>query len=1300
MLSEGKQAEKSLYALSKHRIHTRKIATIKNTKLKRFHKFQVSKIKIHRKKSKALHLQEVKPPSRFRNYYSQGSDEANLEQATNKEITYLFKLLKKNRSAEFLLRLGSLYVEKSRFISDKIYMDYDKKSMNYQAGLTQVKPYLDLKIAKGYNTKSLKLFKDFKQRYPNHPRMDEVLFFLGFNFYQLKKSKQAVQYFVELETRFPKSIYLYESQFQLGEHYFQLRDWKNSFKYYRKISRNKSGKFYFFALYKMAWSAYKMNRVSQGLYLLKRIIIEARSSNFKSMFNFTKDAKQDLVLFYASSKKPPSQAELFFVNFLDKEQASLLVEKLAYSYRNSSSTKGAVTLFQDLIDKNPSGKKSFQYVQQIVEMLYESGTISKFVKYLKHWVIDYGPNSSWAQANSSNKNFLKKSFKIQEVTIRKYSLKNHKTFIKSKNLRTKKLALNCYNAYFKAYSQSSYADQMYFFYGQLLFDSKKYLLAVQTYESLMSKFPNSKYVKASYLDQILALEKILPTESQIKKRVGKSKSAIELAIPVKNFIKASLRYIDKFPKEKNTPYIMYQVASFYYQFNQFEPAIRYFKKLSNQYPKSKFANNVNSILLDIYNKNENYTSLEKLALRITKNNKSNKSLRQEARSILEQISFTKAQKLALKKQYTKSAILYEKFAKQHPHSFLAVSAFYNAGLNFEKDSNLLKALEMHSAVLTYKKAKFKKIRQNSTKLLAILYEKLSFYKKAAKAYASYAGQQLTGKEVSDFWYNAGAIFASLNWSSRATQAYTQYIKLSRKKTRHEAWHMLANMYKRHRKWHAAIDYYKKHLKSPSSNKLNLIKSSFFIADIYENKLKQASQASLWHKKTRRLYKKLQTGVSYAARSHFYLVQAGYKKFLQVKIPKNIQAQTQAVKKKIQLLNKLQKSLKPIIHYNNGEHILASLILAAQANQDMAKAIYQAPKPKNLNKKDMIQYKKGINSLIQPYITEAIKGYQLALDKSFKLKTYSKMIRTARNNLATIYTKDDQFVKWLGKPINPEIIPLQVMDLEGSLTKPIFSTGLISKVPKQDLDNLFMAISNNNETQILQAASKILNKKANHQATLRSLALFYVKNNKFALGSLILNRLASVTKKSTQHLIINNLAVIALKQGRVREAVQYLQQALSQSPDYAIAQVNLATIQAQQASYKTSYFYYKTSYKQVLRLWDSTSSKRHILLNNLAVVLVQLKEYNKADVIFKRLLQEQTNQPKILFNYAWFLFKKNKNSSLNAMNKDKIKIQNIQDKLTLYKISYKVQKKLARLSSLFKSRLKLLQKQSIKSKDIQ
>ena len=155
-----------------------------------------------------------------------------------------------------------------------------------------------------------------------------------------------------------------------------------------------------------------------------------------------------------------------------------------------------------------------------------------------------------------------------------------------------------------------------------------------------------------------------------------------------------------------------------------------------------------------------------------------------------------------------------------------------------------------------------------------------------------------------------------------------------------------------------------------------------------------------------------------------------------------------------------------------------------------------------------------------------------------------------------------------------------------------------------------------EANVLKAVSVILNKDPKNVLAINSLALFYLKNNKHGLGTLILNRISS--KKESDPVILNNLAMVSLKHGDPREAIVYLKKALSADSSYSIAGVNLANILLQQYNYRSAYIHYKNSYSSLVKKWSENDQNTLALLNNYGVALTLAKKWKEALRIFEKL----------------------------------------------------------------------------------
>ena len=498
------------------------------------------------------------------------------------------------------------------------------------------------------------------------------------------------------------------------------------------------------------------------------------------------------------------------------------------------------------------------------------------------------------------------------------------------------------------------------------------------------------------------------------------------------------------------------------------------------------------------------------------------------------------------------------------------------------------------------------------------------------------------------------------------------------------------MYEKNRRWQKAIENYKQYLKSPSSNKIRLVKASFTVANIYDNKLRNPGLAKVWHQKTLGLYKRLRTGVSYGARSHFYITKNFYNRFSQVRIPANTKQQEAAVAKKIRRLKDLEKALKPIIRYDDGEQIIACLTLIGQANQEMAKAIYQAPIPKSLNKKGRIQYRAGIKKVLWPYIRQAVKHYQLALKKSSQLQIYSEWVQKAYSGLSEVRVSNGKFQQFLPVALAQEVLPLQILDNTGTVAEGIFQTltkSLKYGLSSSDFEALSQAMATRKENFVLKAVSAILNKDPDNVLAINSLAFFYLQNNRWGLGTLILNRLSS--KKSNAPIIMNNLAMVSLKYGDVREAITFLKKALSANRSYHIARVNLAGIFIQNYDYHNAYSYYDDSYDVVAKRWSPKNQKTIALLNSYGVALTGVKSWDEGRFVFKNLSTHPSPLTEVLFNYAVFLTEKSRGEDKKTAQNSLLQAKELVDELSLYSGSARLKRKVKLLSKSISARLKEL-----------
>ena len=295
-----------------------------NTKKVKFEK-STSALPEHQKTiaaPKRENLSEVKPPARSKLYYDEGTDEARLEKVTDAGIKQLFKLTQQfrgsKRRGELWLRMAELYVEKAHLIEFRLQQGYEAKLKDVEQGKTKIRPKLDLSPSQEYNRKAVQLYEWFVRDFPKDPKIDQALFFLGYNHFELNQPEKGRAYYERLTKEHPQSPYVEESNFALGEYHFDREEWLPALKYYQAVSENPRARLFSFALYKVAWCQYKSGSPKKALQAIERVIRVGRqakgagdgSAGGASRIRLASEAQKDLVMFYAEAGTPKGCARV------------------------------------------------------------------------------------------------------------------------------------------------------------------------------------------------------------------------------------------------------------------------------------------------------------------------------------------------------------------------------------------------------------------------------------------------------------------------------------------------------------------------------------------------------------------------------------------------------------------------------------------------------------------------------------------------------------------------------------------------------------------------------------------------------------------------------------------------------------------------------------------------------------------------------------------------------------------------------------------------------------------------------
>lgn len=1189
--------------------------------------------------SNAINLAKVKPPHTAQLFYDEGTDERELEKVTDEGIQQLYELIQKfktsSKRGELWLRLAELYVEKARLIEFRLQNEFDKKLDLYAAKKLKHKPRLDLSSSMAYNKKAIQLYEWFVRDYSKDPKMDQALFFLGYNYFELGDSKKGQYYYKKLSREYPQSTYRTETDFSLGEFYFERSQWKDAGKYYSQVAKRKKGRLYSFAEYKLSWCYYKLGKYKSAIQSLEQVIYAGRRAKTEGKNNHSlrlaQEALKDIVPFYAEVY-PYEKAYSYFEKAAGIKSAPKLYEKLAYYYSDKGNRKAARFIFLDLIARNPYAPRAFEYQYKVVQMYSAAGNDKIFREELFRWIENYGEGSTWYNENKKDKSLTDKSSQLAEAALRNYTLQLHQNAQNSHAKYSQEMASKGYELYLQVFKNSSRATEMHFFYAELLYDRKLYKKAAENYNWVVKNDPKGPYYEVSILNALLSLEKQLPSPEDIRKIVGNAKEEIPFDESIKNFIFSANKYIEQFPNGKNILEIKYKMATLYYYYNHFHDAKPLFAWVIKKYPKTKYAEYSANLLLDIYNINQDYAGLEKTASNILKVPGMNSSqVGMQIQEIKQRSAFKQAEQLQSSGKVDDAANEYKSFAMANKQSPLAGSAAYNAAINYEKAGHLIEALSMYNLTLSlagksestskgkrHSKAlkgsnSNNKIIKDSRRFSAEIYQKLGDYRSAAYAFEKYANEYPSDKISIEFIYNAAVIREGLSHINKALGLYSTYLSQSKSKDRYEVYWNMAQLWEKKGSLKKSVEFYEKYLNSSLVNKVRAVEASYKLAHLYE-KLNNTRQSQKYYNTTIRLYKQKSRAYDapFAAESRFHIVYSTYEELIRIKIPKNSKKQSVAVQQKLSIVERLKEQLKSVVAYNDPVYITAALTLQGSALRHLALAISSAPIPKGYTKEQEAQYRSEISKITNPLIQQAIQSYTTAIEKGHQLRGYSSWLIRAMNERSQLDVKGFP-------PFDYYVFPMQ-----------------INQISLKDINNKEMvgAFEANQHSEFLDQVAKGLEKNPQDPEALGLLAYFHFRQHEIKMSEIILERMADAKIKNS--LTLNLMALIESQRSHLNLAIGFYKESVELNPNNFLAKANLSSLDVNYRNFGSAVGPLEDVYNNVKSNLGRNLGDEEKISMNYAVCLGEMDKGPEAEKIYETIIDKGLQNVYLFSNYARLL----------------------------------------------------------------
>ncbi|NDD03277.1 MAG: hypothetical protein EB078_00080 [Proteobacteria bacterium] len=267
----------------------------------------------------------------------------------------------KGNKDNVLLKLGQLYAEKYMELSFREGEVYNQEFVEYEKKKSEEEkvgsaPKLDNSRSQYYLKEALSVFYQLEKEYSKHPRLDEILYFIGFVEMESGNSEKGKKYLERVIKQFPQSKKYDDAAVYLADYYFDKAKFKLAREDYQLlVSRGSSLKDY--AKYKLSWCELNTGSAEKAVRDLKTLIISLGSSPDKAKFNLREQALRDLVVFYGESGQVDDAMD-FFTKAQGKSKALDNLKVLADFLRSKAQDEAAVKAYTRLIKEFPDAPEA------------------------------------------------------------------------------------------------------------------------------------------------------------------------------------------------------------------------------------------------------------------------------------------------------------------------------------------------------------------------------------------------------------------------------------------------------------------------------------------------------------------------------------------------------------------------------------------------------------------------------------------------------------------------------------------------------------------------------------------------------------------------------------------------------------------------------------------------------------------------------------------------------------------------------------------------------------------------------
>jgi cellulose synthase operon protein C len=944
---------------------------------------------------------------------------------------------KSRETAEALYKLAELYWEDSKTA-------YLIKMGSYQAAVTECHrdrsacsrvprraPRLDLSQAQD-------VYDRLIREYPRFRKIDTVIYLYAFSLRDQGRLADSTKYFQIILDRFPRSRFLADAWMAIAEfRFYEQQNYKTSLAAYEKVLEHPNSALFDLALFKTAWCYWKLGDTNSSAQRFKDVLDLAKkkagktAAEQKRADELSGQALEYLVeLFTEDDTKSAQDAFEFLAQIGGKEYSQKILVRLAETVFDQTRYERAAEAYRLLNTLDPNGADAPDNQKRVVECQQLLGDAAGAVREMRKLATDYGPRSAWATANKDRPKALAHARQLAEEQIRTLAKtlhaeaqaneKQNKVVDKERYAR----AAEAYEFYLGSFPDAAdgielrylRADILYFKLGRLAEAGNEYL-------TVGKSKPPGQYHKDALLQAMTAFEKL-------RKPAGGKR---EITESDRKFADAADIYATLFPNDKDIVTVIFKNGQFFFDYGDYDEAVKRFGLIVEGHPDDPNAGAAGDRILESLSKAKDYENIEQWARRLKKTKPFAARSEQDRLDRMIVVAVMKSgEKYALQGKYAEAAGFFMRVPREYPKDPKAPQALHNAATIWERGKRPEEAVAAYQELAD----KYPQSPEAADALYtaAHIEESIASYDRAAVLYEQVVLRFPQSKHSAEALRNAGVLRQTLGENEKAIQHYATYAR--RYKDHADAKELafqVAVVRERQQDWKSAAQSFEEYVRAhPGDGRTVEALTRGGEAHLKagnDTRAKEALTRALGAANPRGRKGGDEDTRTWAAQARYLQGELVFRDYEKIKIAGKPKQLARVLDEKAKLLEQSKQIYLDVVTYQSPEWATAALLRIGQGYEAFAKAMRQAPVPKDLNSAEKQVYGDELEKLTVVIEDKAIDAYKSGYGKALDIGVYNKHTQEIRRALSRLdegnYPKEQEARGGLriGEP------PLQIGKLE-------------------------------------------------------------------------------------------------------------------------------------------------------------------------------------------------------------------------------------------------------------------------------